>query len=273
MPLRTLAATVSICALCTSSVFALVVDGNLTDWGVTVADNNGSNFSSWAPGIGLIDYFVEDQDDLAGHDFFLGPHKGGQDYDAEMMAAAQQGSTFYIAIATGMRPDNGLEFFSPGDIYIETSAGVFGIEVGGGPGGGPGGLVTEGMPGSTYILAGGGSTQSHQTTDPLQTAGSIWSNVDWISPAPGRPVQFEINLGSTFAGMSDYVYTCNDDATNQHSVIELAFDLSLLGGASIETIKWWPCCSNDLVEVRVPEPATIMCLMLGGFSLLSRKRR
>ena len=84
----------------------LTVDGNLSDWGFHVADNNGSTFVP-AAGIGLIGIQVHDHNDNGGLNAPLDVYSGGQKFDAEMLAAAVQGGKLFIAISTGQRPDNG----------------------------------------------------------------------------------------------------------------------------------------------------------------------
>lgn len=261
-----------------SAASAITIDGNLSDWGVTVADNNNSNFSSPSATIGLVSAFTEDQNDFHGDGGYVGPNYGGQNYDAEFMGVALQGKTMYLAIVSGQRPDNGLVRYSPGDIYMTTPVGVVGIEVGGGAGGGAGGLVTEGDAGSTYNLKSNGYTQSYGTTDPTQTAGSVWANADWIPDpiAPGSPVQMEINGASTKVADADYAFTRNTQ-TNQHSVIELALDLTNLldqdGSGSIG-IHWSPSCGNDIVTAffqvsipitttEIPEPGSALVWLVG----------
>jgi len=130
-------ASVVVVLLCTLPAAALVVDGNLSDWGVHVADNNQSTFNFTA-NIGLLGTHIDDQCDLAGDNGYLGPHYGGQNFDAEMMAVALKNGRFYIAIVTGQRPDNGLARYNPGDLIIATAGGTFGMEMGGGQGGGAG---------------------------------------------------------------------------------------------------------------------------------------
>jgi hypothetical protein len=250
----------------------LTVDGNLSDWGITVGDNNTSNFSALAGDIGLLASFTEDQNDTAGDGGFLGPNYGGQNYDAEFLGMALQGSTLYVAIVTGQRPDNGLTRFSPGDIHLTIDGVEYGIEVGGGTGA----VVTEGAAGATYNLNSNGYTNSVGTTNPLQTAGSVWTNTDWIADpiAPQTDVQMQINGSSTQVGTADYVYTANT-VTNQHAIIELALDISnLLGedGEGLIGIYWSPSCGNDVVQAlhlasipttEVPEPGTALVWLLG----------
>lgn len=250
----------------------LTVDGNLSDWGITVGDNNTSNFSNLAGNIGLLASFVEDQNDNAGDSGYVGPNQGGQNYDAEFLGMAMQGSTLYIAIVTGQRPDNGLTRFGPGDIHLTIDGVEYGIEVGGGNGA----VVTEGAAGATYNLNSNGWTTSVGTTSALQTAGSVWTNTDWIADpiAPQTDVQMQINGGSTQVGTADYVYTANS-VTSQHAIIELALDISnLLGedGEGLIGIYWSPSCGNDVVQAlhlasipttEVPEPGTALVWLLG----------
>ena len=268
---------------------AITIDGNLSDWGVTVADNNNSDFSSPSATIGLVSTFTEDQNDFAGNNGYVGPNYGGQNYDAEFMGVALQGKTMYLAIVSGQRPDNGLSKYSPGDIYMTTPVGIVGIEVGGGAGGGAGGVVTEGDAGSTYNLKSNGYTQSYGTTDAAQTAGSVWANADWIQDpiAPGSPVQMDINGASTKIADADYVYTRNTQ-TSQHSVIELALDLTNMldddGSGSIG-IHWSPSCGNDIVTAffqvsipitttEIPEPGSALVWLVGvGVMGAMRSRR
>jgi hypothetical protein len=284
MSLRTFGVTVFLASivagLAVGSASAITVDGNLSDWGIAVADNNGSNqnnMNTVGPSIGLIDKMIEDQNDLAGHSAFLGPQYGGQDYDAELMAVAYKSGRLYIAIETGQRPDNGFNFYGPGDIRLETSAGIYGIEVGGGQGGIFGPAITAGALGSTYQLYSNGETQSYANAASAQTAGSIWKNVQWLtSPiSPYLPTQFQTQTGSALVGLADYVYT-RDSQTTQHAVIELGINVSLFNGELIKTVTWRPACANDEVYVPVnivPEPATVAFLATGTLAFLTRRRR
>jgi hypothetical protein len=266
---------------------AIIVDGNLGDWNVTVADNNGSNFASANTSYGIAGGpFIEDQSDTAGDGGYVGPEYGGQNYDAEFMAAALNGTTLYLALATGQRPDNGLQRYSPGDIRIVANGTTtYGIEVGGGAGGGAGTAQTEGAAGTTYTLNSQGYTSSATSTSAAQTVGSIWKNVTWINDPLGlhSPVQFAINGGSTQVGTADYIYTRNT-VTNQHAIIELSFDVSAIigSGGGLLDITWGPSCSNDLAEVFVvvpshdipnPEPATLALFAFGLGAAALRRRR
>jgi hypothetical protein len=262
-----------------ASAAPITVDGSLADWGVSIADNNLSNYSGLlGASIGLLGAHIEDQNDLAGDGGFVGPNYGGQNYDAEFLGVARDGSTVYMAIVTGQRPDNGLERFAPGDIRIITSTGVFGIELGGGPGGGPGGLMNEGAPGSFYTLNSSGFTTAH-TSLPARPAGSIWKDSTWymdpIAP-PGPTQMIQANTGTPI-GTADLVYTRNS-VTTQHAIIELSFDASLMGGLSVlSASEWRAACGNDelAVNISVPEPATLFLAAagLGALGFLRRRTR
>jgi hypothetical protein len=259
----------------------LMVDGSVSDWGIAVADNNGSNFNSLqlsGPAV-LLGYKVEDQNDLASDGGYLGPHYGGQNYDAEFMAVASQGDRIFVVIATGQRPDNGLPRYSPGDIRITADNGlIYGIEVGGGAGGGAGGALTQGAPGSTYALNSQGYTVFEAAS--ARVVGSVWLSPTWLTDAIQHlvPVQMAEN-GGTQVGTADFVYT-RDSVTQQHSIIELSLDRAIFGGATQLDFFWAPSCNNDVLLVhddlpaRVPEPGTLAALGIGllGFRLTRRRR-
>ena len=270
----------------------ITIDGNLSDWGITVSDSPGStplsNFSNLSTTIGLQASFVEDQNDNAGDGGFLGPNQGGQNYDAEFLGVALQNTTLFIAIVTGQRPDNGATRYSPGDIMLTINNNLYGIEVGGGVGGGAGAAITEGAAGSTYNVNSNGFTNG---TTPLlataaaQTAGSVWIGADWINDpiAPATPVQMKINGTSTQVGTANYVYTRNS-VTSQHSIIELALDISNLldeDGEGLIGIHWSPSCGNDIVqalftasmETQIPEPGSVIVWVAGFGAMIGLRYR
>lgn len=270
----------------------LTVDGNLNDWGVTVADNNGSVFTTINPGIGFMGSFIDDRDDNAGDGGFLDPHYGGQNYDTEFMGAALQGNTLYIAIVSGLRPDNGFTRYGPGDMIITSSQGTFGIEMGGGAGGGSDDPIVTGDAGSHYTLNSNGFTTGHATTASNQVVGGIYSGDDitWVNNtiAPLTPTQFLVNDGSVEAlAFADFVWnvSTDDTGTAQHSIIEMSFDVRTFldaSGSGTLDIIWGPACGNDFVHLtlfiptadEVPAPAAggLMLFGLLGFAALRRRR-
>lgn len=278
---RIIAGSLAALALCGPTFAGPMVDGNVADWGITVGDNNASNFSSPAVANVLKLYTAHnDYNDQAGDSGALARHFGGQNYDAEFMGVAITDSHLYISIVTGQRPDNGFARFSPGDIRIVANNGsVYGIEVGGGMGGMDAGLLTEGALGSTYTLNGNGFTVGYE--DSLRTVGSIWKDPTWLLDPISKDLYVQMAAaGGTEVGTADFAYTRNADPSKQHSVIELSIDRGIFVGASELDIYWAPSCGNDILEInddlpaRVPEPGTLGTLAAGllAFRWVRRRR-
>ncbi|MCC7083887.1 MAG: hypothetical protein IT427_02640 [Pirellulales bacterium] len=280
------AAMTLLCAWSHSAIGAVVVDGALGDWGITLNGtqnivfgggvvNNAAqpgNFGAIGNFLGsgtTLYYHAEDSSDSAADSGLVGPYYGGQNYDAEFLGLIVQNGKLYIGMSTGQRPDNGQTKFGPGDLRITTSLGTFGIELGGklGNTSDSNGAFALNSQGATFALDSSGHTMNATTYTTDRTAGSIWDAngaADWINDpisdgaANVHPVQ--LNHGSLpltdKVGMTD-AFTYNyASALGQHAFIELSLDLSvLLGNASqltLDSVSWSPSCYNDELHVFFP---------------------
>ncbi|HVJ66941.1 MAG TPA: PEP-CTERM sorting domain-containing protein [Caulifigura sp.] len=269
-------------------------------------------------------YVMEDSNDTS-NSYSVGPNTGGQNYDSEFMGIGRYGDQVVIGILTGQRPDNGFANFAPGDIKITTDKGVFGVEVGGGIGGtsASNSAVGLGDAGTNYMTASDGRTIGALNSDgtkqanngistsalkqatsadnslahPLQTAGSIWFNPNWLKDPIANPTtDVQIQFGSgALAGQADsYMYTRNQTDLNspqwwkadvyQHAIIEIAIPISVFMGAQITQVEWSPSCGNDILVIKniamslstVPEPASLAMMGIGGLATCvfgARRRR
>jgi hypothetical protein len=232
----------------------------------------------------------EDQNDTD-NNHPVGPHWGGQDYDVEFLGVRMQGGRLFIGIASGLRPDNGLSLYGPGDLFLRINGNAYAIEIGGGIGGGSGAPLLGGAAGTTYTLDGNGYTTGVDASHAAaQSAGSIWraSSIDYVTDPIAHTVntQFKLKAGTTAAdkvGMADFIFTRNEtpDTVNggnlsQHSVIELSFDASLFGAIYEIDAEWAPSCSNDMLEYygNVPEPAGLALFAVGlaGFGFVRGRK-
>jgi len=77
----------------------IVIDGDLSDWGVATPTMQDGN--DWTPNPEIEWWMSEDEVGSGGR---VWPGWGGQDFDVEAIYAYLEGNTFYVAVATGTDP-------------------------------------------------------------------------------------------------------------------------------------------------------------------------
>jgi len=234
-----------------SHAFAITVDGQLNDWGVTPGPYGSSD---WTPNAG-VSYFEEDQNPGI---YYLSPGYGGQDFDAEAIYFTRDNTFAYFAVVSGFPLDGR---YYQGQQY---DAGDFAIDFG-----------------SDGIYDFGVETRGADR-------GKVYSNPTWINPLFTSCGPYAMATG-TLVGNSAFFYNNTTYLANGHYVFEFGIPISLFGSnwSAADyipdfTAHWTMSCGNDCVNLTVeqvpnsPEPNTFALLALGltaaaAFSF-SRKR-
>lgn len=248
---------------------AVVIDGNLADWGVDAGIHSAGNVSDWTPNPG-VHYTVEDQHGNSR----LDAGWGGQAYDAEALYVSLDAGTLYIALATGHKPGTrqGGGSYGAGDFAIDFGRdGSYELGINIKPA-----WDAFGVSGGVY-----------------KTSGNDWSYGIWNDNAiPGfikseHPTSLKggQNIGAVTALAIDSVGQRNigEWSGDTHYFYEMALSSQLLADAGWQgesfNVHWTMNCANDTIladppsATSVPEPGTLALLPLGMAGLFALRRR
>lgn len=261
-----------------SGAQAIVIDGNLSDWGV----QRNAGAAGWVPTANSdIQYTIEDQ-----HASYLNPGYGGQAYDAEAMYATIAKDTdnqwkLFIALATGHNPNTldkpSSNSFGAGDFAID-----FGKD----------GTYEMGI-NIQHVISSNGAKENFGVlggvyTNPTWALG-LWNSAGSYDPNHPDAANPTHMTAGTYIGMANLAYTTvgqtgyGEWASDTHYFYEMSVSLSLLTSAGWDggafDIHWTQNCANDSILVdppspsRVPEPGTLALLPMGMVGLIALRRR
>ena len=247
---------------------ALVIDGNLADWGL----KQTGQASDWIPDPAIVTsaehYTEEDQTGGAGTRLF--PGWGGQAYDAEALYVSIYSGSLYIALVTGLHPgtpdDPKNNSYAPGDFAID--------------------FVDFGEKGSFEFgiqTTGADKGKAYQVSEWHYGLWDVNGNVTKTNPDLKHPTSMKTYTQQP-VGIGSLVYTdipftkMGVNTSDKHYVIEAAIPLSSFSGYTGKfDVHWTMNCANDAIsadpDLTVPEPGTLALLPLGLLSLMALRRR
>lgn len=251
------------CVLASHAAHAIVIDGNLADWGL----KQTGQVSDWTPDSAIVpnvhQFTVEDQTGGAGVRLF--PGWGGQNYDAEALYVSLDSDFLYLALITGLSPDTpdnpAANSYGPGDFAID-----FGMD-----GSFEFGIQTTGPnAGKVYLVSSWGY--------------GLWDingNHNPANPDKSHPTSM---VAGDQVGEGALIYTSTPftnmgaHAADKHYAIEAAIPLSSFSGYSGKfDVHWTMNCANDAIradpELTVPEPGTLALFPLGMLGLAAMRRK
>ena len=262
------------------SAGSIHIDGDLNDW-ISKPDNTSADWGRLIRPASTR-FVSEDQGDA-----YLNPGWGGQAYDAEAFYLEIAGKTLYLAIVTGLPPNN--SEYRPGDVAFDFGSDgryEYGLVVTGersindrwGSGIGKAGdlfSVTE-----WNVGLWDGPNDDHDLRSPH-------SDYQKAHPTSVRNGTLLGNIGAEQLIYRPATYTSDrtKPLTNKlgglggkHYVFEAAVPINLFKDdwGKEFSMHWTMGCNNDFIEIdapsTVPEPTSVSMIGLGLVGMLGRRR-
>jgi len=228
-----------------SSAWAITIDGQVNDWGLTPAAFGASD---WTPNSGIY-YTEEDQNPAV---YYLNPGYGGQAFDAEGLYFTRDDNFAYFAIVAGF-PLEG-RFYQGQQYYAGDVAFDFGRD----------GSYEFGLE----------TTGTNQET--------LFGDPTWINPLFVSCGPYALAAG-TAIGNALFAYDNTTYVGTGHYVFEFGIPISFFGTSWSSsdyipdlTVRWTMSCGNDCIALSLdrvphsPEPSTFVMLLLGMIGLSAR---
>jgi hypothetical protein len=260
----------------------ITVNGDLSDWGVTVDYTRYDRpDSKWAPTRSGVAYWAEDTTRFNGEASRVGPGYGGQNFDVEAAYITSADGRLYAAFVSGFDREgqlgwSGSTLYQTGDLFFD--------------------LNPDGIPSWDFAIAlsdHNGFLEGHAYI-PSSPSGTWYTTPsDYPSSAPALLVAgggFKELLGVQYGyyegtDLDDNLYASTNPATYQaadHNTVEVSLNGSDLSaafpGSTSVLMHYTQGCGNDVFDLRgdvlVPEPGTaILALAAVVAGAYARRRR